>query len=228
LHSLASRAQPDYILSLLYEDRGWLMEAVQSKKVADKGRNGAFLTGCAGITNNAVACPTASLDRTAAERSRVNSSSTYAGMPQSRVHSLSKTIRFCGKLNRQIPEVETTLSLRKQRSANCSNRQKITFCKSENPCAAFALSCPEPFSRRPAPSVFLNRNQPISNRELLVLEIPQPAENKHRPPALIENFEPNHSRSFRAFVAAAFRRAASACQSPIQAGESAKPEGRSK
>jgi hypothetical protein len=39
--------------------------------------------------------------------------------------------------------------------------------------------------------VFLQRNGPISNRELLVLEILQPAENKHRPTVLIENFEPN-------------------------------------
>jgi hypothetical protein len=167
------------------------MEAVQSKKVADKGRNGAFLTGCAGITNNAVACPTASLARTAAERSRDNSSSTYAGMPQSRVHSLSKTIRFCGKLNRQIPEVETTLTSRKQRTAHCSNRQKIAFCKSENPSGASANPCPEPLSRRLARSVFLNRSQPISNREPLVLEIPQRADSKHRRTVLIENFKPN-------------------------------------
>jgi hypothetical protein len=36
-----------------------------------------------------------------------------------------KTSRFCGELNRQIQEVETTLSYRKQRTANCSNSQKI-------------------------------------------------------------------------------------------------------
>ena len=36
-----------------------------------------------------------------------------------------KTSRFCGKLNRQTQEVESPLSYRKQRTANCSNRQKI-------------------------------------------------------------------------------------------------------
>ena len=36
-----------------------------------------------------------------------------------------KTSRFCGKLNRQTQEVETALSYRKQRTENCSNRQKI-------------------------------------------------------------------------------------------------------
>jgi hypothetical protein len=44
---------------------------------------------------------------------------------------------------------------------------------------------------------------PISNRELLVLEIPQIIENKRRSPFLIENFEPNSAPSFRAFVSAA-------------------------
>jgi hypothetical protein len=36
-----------------------------------------------------------------------------------------KTSRFCGELNRQIQEVETTLSYRKQRTANCSNSQNF-------------------------------------------------------------------------------------------------------
>ena len=36
-----------------------------------------------------------------------------------------ETSRFCGKLNRQIQEVESTLSYRKQRTANCSNSQKF-------------------------------------------------------------------------------------------------------
>jgi hypothetical protein len=48
----------------------------------------------------------------------------------------------------------------------------------------------------------------ISNRELLVLEIPQLIENKHRQPVLIENFEPNSAPVFPAFVSAAFRQAA--------------------
>ncbi len=47
----------------------------------------------------------------------------------------------------------------------------------------------------------------LSNRELLVLEILQLAENKHPRPILIANFEPNDFFDFRAFVAAAFRRA---------------------
>ena len=44
----------------------------------------------------------------------------------------------------------------------------------------------------------------ISNRELLVLENLQVAENKHRHPVLIENFEPNSAPSFRLFSTAAF------------------------
>ena len=40
----------------------------------------------------------------------------------------------------------------------------------------------------------------ISNRELVGLEVPQDFENKHRRPALIENFEPNHCFNFRASV----------------------------
>jgi len=46
-----------------------------------------------------------------------------------------------------------------------------------------------------------------SNRELLVLEIPQLAENKHPRTVLIENFEPNQFSGLHASVAAAFRRA---------------------
>jgi hypothetical protein len=191
LHSLASRAQPDYILSLLYEDKGWLMEAVQSEDVADKGREGAFLIACPGIRNRAVVSPKASPSKAAIEQSPNNSWCACAGMPQSRAQLLGKTSDFCRNLNRQIPEVETTLSLRKQRSANCSNSQKITFCKSENPSAAFPKSCPEPLSWWLARNLFLVPNRRVSNRELFVLETLQPADNKHRPTVLIENFEPN-------------------------------------
>jgi hypothetical protein len=65
------------------------------------------------------------------------------------------------------------------------------------------------YNRRPlATSHFALTDSPkisgISNRELLVLEIPQIIENKHRPPVLIENFEPNSALGFRAFVSAAF------------------------
>jgi hypothetical protein len=162
------------------------MDAVQSEDVADKGAERVLLTSCAGIRNSAIVWPKASVPKTAVEQARDNSWCTYA--------TLSETSHVCRKLNRQTPEVETTLTRRKQRTANCSNRQKIQFCKSENPSAAFAKSCPEPFSRRLARFAFLEPNQPISNRELLVLEIPQRAENKHRPTVLIENFEPNCAR----------------------------------
>jgi len=223
------------------------MEAVRSEDVADKGREGAFLIACAGIRNRAVVSSKASLARTATGQSRDISRCANARMPQSRVQLLSKTSRFCSMLNRQIPGVETTLSSRKQRTANCSNRQKITFCKSEIPNSVFVTPSPELLSRSlahhmflallgsefaPLPTPLTTGHSPlvtvISNRELLVLETPQRADNKHRPTVLIENFGPNESRGFRAFVAAAFRRAAFACESSIQAGESAKPEGRTK
>jgi hypothetical protein len=45
--------------------------------------------------------------------------------PCAHMQTSLKTSRFCGELNRQIQEVETTLSYRKQRTATCSNRQKI-------------------------------------------------------------------------------------------------------
>ena len=213
------------------------MEAVQSEDVADKGARGVLLTSCAGIRSHALVSPKASLSKTAPEQSRHNSWSAYAGMPQSRLQLLSKTVSFCSKLNRQIPEVETTLTSRKQRTANCSNRQKIQFRKSENPSAVFAKPCPAPFSRLATSHLLaLTKEGPLAtvipNRELLILEIPQLAENKHRPTVLIENFEPNGSRSFRAFVAAAFlprgtrgRRAAFAFQSPSQPRESAPERG---
>jgi|GEM_PF-86629 len=45
---------------------------------------------------------------------------------------LSETGRFSGKLNRQIRELEHSVTYRKQTVANCSNRQKITFCNTRN------------------------------------------------------------------------------------------------
>jgi hypothetical protein len=167
------------------------MEAVRIEMVADKGREGAFLTGCAGIRNRAAVSPKASPARTASEQSRDSSSSANARTTQSQSPLPSKTSHFCSKLNRQTPEVETTLTPRKRRTANCSNRQKIQFCKSQNLRSTSANPGSEQLSRRLAHSVFLKRNPPISNRELLVLEILQRAENKHRPTVLIENFEPN-------------------------------------
>jgi hypothetical protein len=52
-----------------------------------------------------------------------------------------KTGRFCGELNRQIQEVETTLSYRKQRTANCSNSQKIKKWDSQFSALNRALFC---------------------------------------------------------------------------------------
>src|SRR5271163_2878516 len=180
------------------------MEAVQSEKVADKGREGVLLTGYAGIRSRGLVSPKASLSKTAPEQSRHNSCRDCARMPQSRLQLLSKTGRFCSKSNRQIPEVETTLTSRKQRSANCSNRQKIQFCKSKNPSTVFATPSPKLLSRGLAQGVLATSHSPLatvlSNRELVVLETLQPAENKHRPTILIENFEPNHHVDFRAFV----------------------------
>jgi hypothetical protein len=151
------------------------MEAVRIEKVAARCAEGAFLTGCAGARNRAVLSPKAGLLRAGAERLRDKSWSAYARMPQSQGQLTSETGHFFSKLNRQTPEVETTLSPRKQRTANCSNRQKIEFCEARNSILVWA------------------QNSPISNRELLELEIPQLAENKHRGPVLIENFEPNYS-----------------------------------
>jgi hypothetical protein len=51
-------------------------------------------------------------------------------MPRAPMQTSTKTSRFYVKLNRQTQEVETTLSYRKQRTANRSNRQKIDKWKS--------------------------------------------------------------------------------------------------
>jgi len=173
--SLLPAPNSDYILSLLYKDRGWLMEAVRIEKVAAGCAEGAFLTGCAGIRNRAVVSSKEGLVDAGAKQSRDKSWSAHARMPQSQVQPSSESSHFCSKLNRQTPELEITLNPRKQRTANCSNRQKIKFCEARNS------------------SLVSARNSPISNRELLELEIPQLAENKHRGPILIANFEPNYS-----------------------------------
>src|SRR5271156_5388380 len=52
-----------------------------------------------------------------------------------------KTGRFCAELNRQIQEVETTLSYRKQIAANCSNRQKIKKWDSQFSALSPAVLC---------------------------------------------------------------------------------------
>jgi hypothetical protein len=90
------------------------MEAVRIEKVAARCAASAFLTGCAGIRNRAVVSPQEGLVEVGAEQSR-DKSWSRARMPQSQVQPSSG--HFCGKLNRQTPEVETTLSPRKQRIA---------------------------------------------------------------------------------------------------------------
>jgi hypothetical protein len=208
------------------------MGAVQSEKVAEKGSQGAFLIDPAGIRKRSAASHKAGVDKAAIGQSRDRSSSVDARTPQSQVQLLSGASHFRSKLNRQTPELEITLSFRKQRSANCSNRQKIQICKSGNPSSTFATPSRQMLSRGLAQCVFLERNRPISNRELLGLEIPQLAENKHRRAVLIENFEPNPFSGYQPYVPSAFlpretkgKRAAFACQLPRQAGESAPARG---
>jgi hypothetical protein len=103
-------------------------------------------------------------------------------------HSLSPTLdegsQIPINLNRQIRELETILSLRKQTTSECSNRQKnSSLATSHSPLITG-----------------------ISNRELLELEILQLAENKHHRPVLIAKRESNRFVDFQAYVAAAFWR----------------------
>jgi hypothetical protein len=109
------------------------------------------------------------------EQPREKSWSAYTETPQSQAPQLAGSGYFCGKLNRQTREVETTPSARKQRTVTSSNRQNIKFRTPRNPSAGSS------------------KETPVSNRELLVLETPQLAENTHRHPVLIENFEPTYS-----------------------------------
>jgi hypothetical protein len=161
------------------------------------------------------------------EQWRQGRSSPGPSTPQSSSQKPSAAGRFFFKLNRQIPELETALSLRKQRSANCSNRQKSYSLVTGYSLAPLALT-QEGTKQGP----LVTRHSPLvtgsSNRELLGLENLQLAENKHWQTVLIENFEPNHRAGFRAFVAAAFGRAAFLFQSSGHPGESAQREGRSK
>src|SRR5271154_1457156 len=62
--------------------------------------------------------------------------------PRVHMQTSLKTGRFCAELNRQTHEVETTLSYRKQRTANCSNRQKIKKWESRFSILNPALFCP--------------------------------------------------------------------------------------
>jgi hypothetical protein len=134
-------------------------------------------------------------------QSREMSRSATPSDLQSRVQRLSEARRLFRTLNRQIPELETLLTLRKQRMVDCSNRQEIQFCKNEILTQKLRHSASIHSSS--------GESRPhISNRELWGLEILQLAENNHRRPVLLANFEPNHRAGFRASVAAVFRPAA--------------------
>ncbi len=128
------------------------------------------------------------------------SCSLTPGDPGSKAHRWSEARPYFRELNRQIPELESPVTLRKQTTANCSNGPKIQFCKNEIPTQKLRHSA--------RTGSLTEESRPhISNRELLGLEILQLTENKHQRPVLIANFEPNHQAGFRAFVAAAFSRA---------------------
>jgi hypothetical protein len=190
-------------------------------------------------------------------QSRQGRSSPSPSTSQSPSQTSSAASRFLFKLNRQIPELEAPLSLRKQRSANHSNRQNSSSLATSHLLALLALTqegtkegplvtrisnreltmrvvCAPagPAERRASASrpnsVMRGIRFALFNRELLELEILQLAENKHRRPVLIANFEPIHRAGFRAFVAAAFRRATFLFQSSGHPRESAQREGLSK
>jgi hypothetical protein len=136
---------------------------------------------------------------------------------QSKAHRRSETSHYFRRLNRQIPALEPSVTLRKQRTANCSNRQKIQFYKNEistqQPCSSARthlssgesgphISNRELTMRRASAFRASNATRGIcfalSNRELLGLEILQLIENKSPRPVLIANFEPNHFPFFQA------------------------------
>jgi hypothetical protein len=159
---------------------------------------------------------------------------------QSSLQTLNEASQIPIKLNRQIPELEHPATLRKQRTANCSNRQRIQVCDTQNsrrrPLVS-SLSLPSISNREltmrrasasRVSSAMRGTCTALSNRELLELEIPQLAENKDRPPVLIANFEPKHFVDFQAFVAAAFRRAGPLLLGALEpAGQSGKSSQRS-
>jgi hypothetical protein len=98
---------------------------------------------------------------------------SWSGTPRtshSSLRTLGEASQIPIKLNRQIPESKTALSLEKQSTAECSNRQESSSLATSH----------SPQTTR------------ISNRELLGLEILQLTENKGQRPILIANFEPNH------------------------------------
>jgi hypothetical protein len=116
------------------------------------------------------------------EQSRRGSWSNLVSTSQYSLRTLGEASQILIKLNRQIPDLKALLSLRKQRTAECSNRQKTQFCSAQD-------------STRKLPTDSSNGHPPpgVSNRELLGIEILQLAENKRPRPVLIANFEPNDS-----------------------------------
>jgi hypothetical protein len=124
------------------------------------------------------------------EQSREDSRSTNPGPFQAQLQTLIQANPLRRKLNRQIAELEFPVTLRKQTTANCLNRQKVQFCKHE-------ISTQKFYAPSRTSSLTAARHPHISNRELLELEILQLAENKRQRP-LIANFEPNHFPFFQA------------------------------
>lgn len=140
---------------------------------------------------------------------------------RSKAQRLSETSPYFRELNRQIPELKRPVTLRKQTTTNCSNRQKIQFCKNQIPTQQLHVSSrtgslPEESDPRVSnrgltmrrASAFRASNAKrgicfaLSNRELWGLGILQLAENKSRRRLLTANFEPNHRADFRSFVTA--------------------------
>ena len=124
------------------------------------------------------------------DQSREGSWSNLVSTSQCSLRTLGEASQIRIKLNRQIPELEHPLSLRKQRATNRSNRQRMQFCKNE-------ISTQELRTLSRTRSVTDESDPCISDRELLGLEILQLAENKHPRPVLIANFEPNHFLVFQ-------------------------------
>jgi hypothetical protein len=111
--------------------------------------------------------------------------------PRSKAHRWSETSPYFRKLNPQIPGLESPVTLRRQTTANSSNRQKKQFFKNE-------ISTQNLRASSRTSSLIEESDPPISDGELLGLEILQLTENKHRRPLLIANFEPNHFPVFQA------------------------------
>jgi hypothetical protein len=132
--------------------------------------------------------------------------------PRSKTHSGSETGPDFRKLNRQIAELTSLVTLRKQITVNCSNRQKKHAGKHQILTQKLHASSKTSSSAptQPSDSRISNRELTmrrasafrasnatrgicfaLSNRELLGLEILQLAENKRHRHVLIANFEPN-------------------------------------